>query len=124
MLPKPTYTGGAPSSRNADSSPDSGRSSRSVHAPVWTTSMPAVSGQGPRTGSAASHGRAVKMWSRTLSTGGRPIDARPVLSASPNSSVTARASRSHSTRLSVTSSATGRPARTGGAWCGDGSAVG
>ena len=38
MLPKPTYTGGVPASRNASSSAGSGRSSGRIHAPVCTTS--------------------------------------------------------------------------------------
>ena len=87
MLPKPTYTGGVPASRNATSSAGSGRSSGRIHAPVCTTSRSGVSCHGPRVGSAASHGWSVKTWSRTLSTGGRPIDARWVLSASPNSAL-------------------------------------
>ena len=57
MLPKPTYTGGGPASRNASSSAGSGRSSGRIHAPVCTTSSSAGSGQGASTGSAASHGR-------------------------------------------------------------------
>ena len=79
-LPKPTYTGGVPASRNAASSAGSGRSSGRIHAPVCTTSRSGDPGHGPRIGSAASHGRSVKTWSRTLSTGGRPIAARWVLS--------------------------------------------
>ena len=59
-------------------------------------------------------------WSRTLSTGGRPIDARLVLSASPNSALMLWASRSHSTRLSVTSGGNGRPGYASGGRCGDG----
>ncbi len=57
MLPKPTWTGGSPASRNATNSAGSGRSSGSTHAPVWTTSSPGVSCHGSRTGSVASHGR-------------------------------------------------------------------
>ena len=56
MLPKPTYTGGAPASRNASRSAGSGRSSGRIHAPVCTTSRSGVACHGPRTGSAASHG--------------------------------------------------------------------
>ena len=59
MLPKPTYTGGVPASRNASSSAGSGRSSGRIHAPVCTTSRSAGSCQGARTGSAASHGWSV-----------------------------------------------------------------
>ena len=106
MLPKPTYTGGVPASRNASSSAGSGRSSGRIHAPVCTTSRSAGSCHGPRTGSAASHGRSVKTWSRTLSTGGRPIDARWALIGSPNSAFRLWAFRSHSARLSVTSGGT------------------
>ena len=79
-LPKPTYTGGVPASRNASSSAGSGRSSGRIHAPVCTTSRSGEPGHGHRIGSAASHGRSVKTWSRTLSTGGRPIAARWALS--------------------------------------------
>jgi hypothetical protein len=86
-LPKPRYTGGVPASRNASSSAGSGRSSGRIHAPVCTTSRSAGSCQGARTGSAASHGRSVMTWSRTLSTGGRPIEARWVLSGSPTKRV-------------------------------------
>jgi hypothetical protein len=66
-----------------------------------------LSCHGSRTGSAASHGRSVKTWSRTLSTGGRPIAARWLLSsASPYSAFMRWASSSHSTRLSVSSGGT------------------
>ena len=61
MLPKPTYTGGSPASRNASSSAGSGRSSGRIHAPVCTTSRSAVPSHGPRVGSAASHGWSVNM---------------------------------------------------------------
>ena len=37
--------------------------------------------------SAASHAWSVTMWARTLSTGGRPIAARCVLSAWPNNAL-------------------------------------
>ena len=119
-LPKPTYTGGVPASRNASSSAGSGRSSGRIHAPVCTTSRSGDPGHGPRIGSAASHGRSVKTWSRTLSTGGRPIAARWALSGSRNSAFTRSASMSHSTRLSVSPGGNGRPGRCSGGWCGDG----
>ncbi len=69
-----------------------------IHAPVCTTSR-----------SVGCHGWSVWMWSRTLSTGGRLIDARWVSSAAPNRSLTSWASGSHSARLSVTSGGNDRP---------------
>ncbi len=56
MLPKPTYTGGSPASRNASSSFGSGRSSGRIQAPVWTMSRSVSSFHGARSGSAASQG--------------------------------------------------------------------
>ena len=50
MLPKPTYTGGSPASRNASSSFGSGRSSGRIQAPVWTMSRSVRSFHGARTG--------------------------------------------------------------------------
>ena len=121
MLPKPTYTGGVPASRNASSSAGSGRSSGRIHAPVCTRSRSVMPFDGHRVASAASHGRPVKTWSRTLSTGGRPIAARWRFSASPYSAFTLCASCSHSTRLSVSSRGDGVPGRAAGGKCRDGS---
>ncbi len=109
MLPNPTYTGGAPASRNATRSSGSGRSSGTTHAPVCTTSKYAGSRHGSSTGSVASHGRSPITWSRTPRTGAIPFATRLELSASPNSSSTLSASRSHSARLSVTSTGSSRP---------------
>ena len=57
--------------------------------------------KGPSTGSAASHWRSAMTWSRTLSTGGGPIDTRWVLSAPPNSALWFRMSRSFSSLWSA-----------------------
>ncbi len=111
MLPKPTYTGGV---AGVEERLQLGRERAFVgqdpRAGLHDVEVRRGCGHGPRTGSAASHGRSVKTWSRTLSTGGRPIDARWVLSAAPNSAFKLSASRSHSTRLSV-SLRRERPAR-------------
>ena len=48
------------------------------------------------------------------------MDARFVFNASPNSALTVSASRSHNTRLSVTSGGSGRPGYASGGRCGDG----
>src|SRR5947208_4627925 len=61
---------------NASSSTDSCLWSERIQAPVWTTSRSAVSGHGANVGSAASHGRSVKMWLRTSETGAKPAAAR------------------------------------------------
>ena len=50
MLPKPTYTGGVPASRNASNSAGSGRSSGRIHAPVCTTSRSVGSRHGTGSG--------------------------------------------------------------------------
>lgn len=107
--------------QKASSSCGSGRSSGRNHAPICTMSRCATSCQGPRTGSAASHGRSVKVWSRTLRTGGRPIAARWVFSASPYKAFTRWSSCSHSTLRSLSSCGDGVPGRAPGRRCGDGS---
>ena len=119
-LLKLTYSGGAPAFRNASRSSGSGRSSGRNQAPVCTTSKSGDPGHGPRSGSAASHGRSVKTWSRTLFTAGMPSDARCALSGPRYSASTRSASTSHSTRLSVSPCGNGLPGRGSGEWCGEG----
>ncbi|MEV1198853.1 hypothetical protein [Microbispora rosea] len=131
-LPKPTQTGGSPSSRNLSSSGGSGRRSGRIQAPVCTTPMSAGSGQGPSVGSAASQGRSVNRCPRMSATGARPAAARWALIAAPTVPFQRRASSAHSARLPAVASAgacpqtgTGACPQTGtGAWCGDGSVTG
>ncbi len=54
--------GGAPPPRKASRSPGSAAGSERNQAPVCTTSLPAGGKAGTIAGSAASHGRSVKMW--------------------------------------------------------------
>ena len=74
MLPKPTYTGFPVVQERLQlvrERASVGRSSAGLRDVDSALLLPRF-----QTWSAASHGRPVKTWSRTLSTGGRPIVAR------------------------------------------------
>lgn len=96
MLPNPKYTGGSPASRNSRTSSGNGRESGRIQAPVWTT--PAGPGQGASAASAASHGRSVKTWLCSSSTGASPDATRCAFSVGPNVAFRCRASSAHRAR--------------------------